>query len=453
MDVMKVYNKLPVFVQNIACYYEGMRIKNTRFSKEFWRLLSEYESRNDWSYSQLCEFRNIRLQMIIEHCYNTVPYYTSLFNELGINYKTIKTLEDLKVLPILSKETVKDNFNDFISTAIPKKDMIMNHTNGTTGSGFHFYTTSIAINEQWALWWRYRKKLGISMDKTCAIFGGKPIVPVTEKKPPYWRLIKPLNQIYFSIYNINDDTISDYINALCSYKIKWIHGYPSAISLVASHMIEQNIKLDYKLDFITTGSESLLDYQKNIITKAFGVEPRQHYGLAEGVANISEDTDGQMYVDEDFAAVEFVDFENEGSHIIGTTLSNYAMPLLRYDTKDIVRYENKCIDNIRGREVIAIDGRREDYITLRDGTKIGRLAHVFADVTAVKEAQVYQRIPGEIIVKIVKSTNYTDRDEKVILSNLRERLGTCTNIIIEYKTEISKGSSGGKLRFVISEVK
>ncbi|HHX66458.1 MAG TPA: hypothetical protein GX708_00175, partial [Gallicola sp.] len=296
MDVMKVYNKLPVFVQNIACYYEGMRIKNTRFSKEFWRLLSEYESRNDWSYSQLCEFRNIRLQMIIEHCYNTVPYYTSLFNELGINYKTIKTLEDLKVLPILSKETVKDNFNDFISTAIPKKDMIMNHTNGTTGSGFHFYTTSIAINEQWALWWRYRKKLGISMDKTCAIFGGKPIVPVTEKKPPYWRLIKPLNQIYFSIYNINDDTISDYINALCSYKIKWIHGYPSAISLVASHMIEQNIKLNYKLDFITTGSESLLDYQKNIITKAFGVEPRQHYGLAEGVANISEDTDGQMYV-------------------------------------------------------------------------------------------------------------------------------------------------------------
>lgn len=452
MDVMKIYNKSPIPMQNLACFIEGYRIKRNRFGDDFWRFLNEYENRNDWSYQRLCEFRDDRLKNIVKHCYETVPYYTELFNELGIDYKSIKTIEDLKVLPILTKETVKNNFQNFISTSIPKNEMIMSHTNGTTGSGFQFFTTKSSISEQWATWWRYRKNIGLSTDMRCAIFGGKPIVPRRQSKPPFWRFNIPLNQIYFSSYHLNNHSIKYYIDALNTYKLKWIHGFPSAIVLIASYMIENNIKLNYKLNFITTGSENLLTHQKDIIFQAFGIYPKEHYGLAEGVANISEHLDGNLYVDEDFSVVEFVDLGNEGKHIIGTNLTNFAMPLLRYDTKDIADVCTNNESTYYGRRVLAIDGRKEDYVTMKDGTKVGRIAHVFSDIISVKEAQIYQDKSGGIEVRIVKTSLYTKNDEEKIISNLKERLGSDIEISIIYVDYIQRTKSG-KLRFVISEIK
>lgn len=452
MNKMAVYNKLPIFFQNMLCNIEGRRIKNVRFNKDFWKLLDEYEKRKNWTYEQISEYRDTKLRKMIKHCYETVPYYTNLFDELRINYEEIKTMEDLKVLPILTKETVKERFEEFISTQINRNEMVWSQTNGTTGSGFRFLTTNKTISEQWAVWWRYRKNLGISLDERCAVFGGKAVVPQTQKKPPFWRFVNPTNQVYFSIYHLNEKNIKDYINALNSLKIKWIHGFPSAIALIAAYMVDRNIELDYKLKYITIGSENLLEHQKDLIFKAFGVKPQQHYGLAEGVANISENIYGELIVDEDFSVVEFIEMGNEGKHIIGTTLTNYAMPLIRYDTKDIVKVETIKSNDQNWRQVLSIDGRKEDYIVLKDGTKIGRLAHIFADVESVREAQIYQKSIEEIFIRIVKNNVYTSKDEYLILNRLRERLGNDVKISFEYLQSIEKTTSG-KLRFVVSDVK
>lgn len=452
MNKMAIYNKLPIFAQNILCNFEGRRIKKARFGQDFWEILSGYEERNSWTYEEIAEYRNAKLRRMIEHCYQTVPYYRALFDEIGINYKEINRIEDLRALPILTKETVKERFDEFISTEVKRDDMVWSQTNGTTGSGFRFLTTNKTISEQWAVWWRYRKNLGISFDERCAVFGGKAVVPQSQNKPPFWRSVSPANQVYFSIYHLNEKNIKDYINALNSYKIKWIHGFPSAIALIAAYMVDTNLELNYKLEYITIGSENLLEHQKELIYKAFGVKPQQHYGLAEGVANISENSDGHLIVDEDFSAVEFVEMGNEGKHIIGTTLSNFAMPLLRYDTKDIAEIGTVWNDKQNWRSVLSIDGRKEDYIILKNGTKVGRLAHVFADALAVSEAQIYQKSVGEIVVRIVKNANYTNRDEQKIINNLKERLGSDIKLSIEYPQRIERTSTG-KLRFVISEVK
>lgn len=451
MNKMAIYNKLPIFAQNLICYLEGSRIKKTRFGQDFWKILGEYEERNSWTYEQIAGYRDAKLRKMIKHCYETVPYYGYLFDEMGIDYKEINTIEDLRFLPILTKETVKERFDDFISTKINRDEMLWAQTNGTTGSGFRFLTTSKTISEQWAVWWRYRRNLGISMDDRCAVFGGKSVVPKSQSKPPFWRFITPTNQVYFSIYHLNDKNIKDYIGALNSYKIKWIHGFPSAIALIAAYMVNRNLELNYKIEYITIGSENLLEHQKDIIYKAFGVKPQQHYGLAEGVANISENVDGQLIIDEDFSAVEFIDIDNEGKHIIGTTLSNFAMPLLRYDTKDIAEITTNRNNGQNWRSILSIDGRKEDYIILKDGTKVGRLAHVFADALTVREAQIYQKTVGEIVVRIVKNRNFSKSDEKKILNKLNEKLGKDIKISVEYLDEIKRTGSG-KLRFVISEI-
>lgn len=142
MNKMDIYYKLPVIAQNLACYFEGRKIMKARYSQEFWRYIEEYESRNNWTYEQLIQCRDSKLQRMIKHCYETVPYNKRMFNESNIDYRTIKTKNDLQALPILTKELIKTNPNDFISTSIPKDKLKVHPTGGTTGSGLAFYTTN-----------------------------------------------------------------------------------------------------------------------------------------------------------------------------------------------------------------------------------------------------------------------------------------------------------------------
>jgi phenylacetate-CoA ligase len=447
MDKMDTYYKSPIFVQNIACYLQGKQIVKNRYSQHFWNYLNDYEARNDWTYEQLIQYRDAKLQRMIKHCYETVPYYKDLFDEKGINYNEIKTLDDLKILPILTKDIVKKNYNDFISKDIPKEKMVLSHTSGTTGSGFKFYTTKDAISEQWAVWWRYRKNLGIEFDTWCALFGGRNIVSTNQNKPPYWRINSPCKQVYFSAYHMSEKNIGHYIDELNKRKLVWIHGYPSSINLVAEYMISNNINLSYKVKSITTGAENLMLSQIEKIEKAFGIKPYQHYGLSEGIANFSQNRYRDMFVDEDFAAVEFVNRDDAGFDVFGTSLSNYAMPFLRYKTGDVTEVKTTS----KGRLVTSIDGRNEDYVTLPNEVRIGRLDHIFKDMINIIEAQIVQKRKSEVILKIVKNDNFSSKDEIELRKEATQRLKD-VDIIIKYVNEIPR-TKNGKLRFVISDIK
>ncbi len=110
--------------------------------------------------------------------------------------------------------------------------------------------------------------------------------------------------------------------------------------------------------------------QVEVMERAFGVRPIQHYGMAEAVANISECPRGSLHVDEDFACVEFVG-EDSQPHVIGTNLSNYATPLLRYDAQDMVCVgDRRCDCGLPGRVLESIDGRQEDYVVLKNGGRV-----------------------------------------------------------------------------------
>lgn len=447
MKLMQVYNVMPVFTQNIACSVKGLTIRKNRYGKTFFRLLEKYESRNNWSYDRLCEYRDKRLQRLLKHCYLTVPYYKKLFDEYGINYEHIRHLDELNCIPVLDKQTVLEHYNDFISTAMPSSQMVKAHTSGTTGGGFIFYTTHHTLSEQWAVWWRYRKNLGLTFDTWCALFGGQSIVPPNRRRPPYSRMNVPCRQEYFSNYHMNSENLKWYLDEIRSKKYTWIHGYPSAINLLADYALEHDVPPMKSLKFITTGAENLLPAQREKIRKAFGIDPRNHYGMAEGVANFSETKDGDMYVDEDYAAVEFLDLPGQnGKEIIGTSLTNFAMPLIRYRTKDTA----ECQITAEGRKILSLDGRQEDYVVLPDGSKIGRLDHIFKDMIHVREAQIRQKNRQSAELYVVKDQAYSQKDEERLLYEAKSRLPGL-EIKVTYIERIPR-TSNGKLRFVISEI-
>jgi phenylacetate-CoA ligase len=223
--------------------------------------------------------------------------------------------------------------------------------------------------------------------------------------------------------------------------------------LLAAFLEETGGDPGYQVRWITTGAENLLPQQAALIEKAFGVRPRQHYGMAEAVANLSECELGRLHVDEDFAAVEFLPVGDGKSYrVVGTNFSNPATPLVRYDTGDIVSLlDGTCPCGRPGRLVERVDGRQEDYVILRDGARVGRMDHIFKDMVRVREAQIYQAQPGEIVYRIVRGSGYGPEDEKRLLAETRLRLGEGASVKFEYVERIARTRSG-KLRFVVSEI-
>lgn len=451
MDVMKIYEMLPVCVQNLACYYEGNKIKRTRYNVEFLSLLKEYEERKSWSYEQLSEYRDEKLRKMIQYAYDNTIYYKRIMNEGGVNPSSIHCLDDLKKLPIVTKKEINENFEEFVVSTFPKNKIVHSHTSGTTGSGFKFYNTTDTIHNQWAAFWRGRRELGIDLDTWCAQFASRPAVPIKQTKPPFYRMNYPCHQVYMSAFHENNDNLYDYYNVINKKKITWIHGYPSLITPLAMFMKENRLSFDYPIQYVTTGAENLLEHQVKLIREVFGVEPRQVYGQSENVAIFNQKEDGKIYVDEDFSAVEFIEREDGNVEIIGTSLYNFAMPLIRYSMKDYVTLPPSQSGD-GSRIVEKIDGRNEDYIFLKDGTKIGKLDHVFKDTINFAQVQIYQKKNYDVEVYIVRSSLDCKQDEEISRKQFERSIGNNLKIEYKYVDEIGKTKSG-KTKFVVSEIK
>jgi hypothetical protein len=191
--------------------------------------------------------------------------------------------------------------------------LLRGHTSGTTGSGLVFQETADSESERWAVWWRYRQKLGISPEDLCGVFGGRCLVPLTQKKPPFWRHSPYTRQIFFSSQHLSQETFRAYLGQIELSNATWVHGYPSSLGLLASWMIDFGVSAPACIKFLTVGAENLSQVVRNRIETAFGRPVYQHYGLAESTANFSQEPDGRIYVDEDFSCVEFLPSDHRAS--------------------------------------------------------------------------------------------------------------------------------------------
>jgi phenylacetate-CoA ligase len=452
MDREALYSRLPIALQQAACSLEGWRIEVARFGRDFRRRLAATEARQCWDEARVVAYRDLHLAAFVRHCAETVPYYRRLFREIGFDPAEFRGLADLDRLPVLSKTTVQDQPHDFLSTMVPARLRVAAHTSGTTGGGLVFHTTAAAIRDQYATWWRYFRRHGLQRHTWCAYFGGRSVVPVTQRRPPYWRINRPGRQILFSGYHLSSATSADYIAHLRRACPPWIHGYPSLISLLASHVLERGDRIGYQPRWITTGAENLMPHQAELILRAFGTRPVQHYGMAEAVANISQCPAGSLHVDEDFAAVEFLgQAGGMGWRVVGTNFTNLATPLLRYDVGDVVEpAAGPCSCGLAGRRVESIDGRQEDLVVLKNGVRIGRMDHIFKDAVNVREAQIVQGAPGSLRIRVVRRSDYSRADEDALRAEFRKRLGELADLSFEYVEKLPR-SRTGKLRFVVSE--
>ena len=87
-------------------YEGGLRRRHTL------RYLREYE-RDQWLPAErIAAIQWQKLQRLLAHCWNEVPYYRRRWSEAGIEPGDIRTLEDYARLPVLTKRDIRDNYDD-----------------------------------------------------------------------------------------------------------------------------------------------------------------------------------------------------------------------------------------------------------------------------------------------------------------------------------------------------
>jgi len=450
---------MPWPIQNIMVSMYGFMLRRREYGSEFKRIFSEFENRQWLPASEIQEYQNTKLAALIKHAYDTVPYYQRIMDERNLKPSDVTTTEDLVKLPILSRDDVRTHGDDLISRSFDKKDLILGHTSGTTGSPLEFfYDRSVCLHKN-IIDWRQKSVGDIKFGDKIAFFLGRVVVPLHRKRPPFWRYNFAMNHLLFSSFHLSGDNVESYVKKLRSYKPAAIEGYPSTLFIVAKFLKAHNQTLPIKAIF--SSSETLFPQQREVIEEVFETDLYDYYGLAERTlfATECEKHEGH-HVNNDFGIIELLGPDGEHvapgelGRIVTTGLHNYAMPLIRYRTSDITSIKSTACSCGRGFPLMDdVTTKEEDIITTKDGRLISSsiLTHPFKPMVNIAESQIVQEDRDNITIKIIRRSGYSDEDSRHLIKELGMRIGTDIKINIEFVDSIDR-TSAGKFRWVISKV-
>lgn len=328
-------------------------------------------------------------------------FYRNLLITSGIRPEDITSLEDLALLPILTKELIKEAGQQLLT--VPGYKAVSASTSGSTGSPLTIWQNYEAIRLEQAYLFTRRLQCGFCYgDRLVSIRGNLP-------HSIFKKFIPASNTLHLSSYNLNEHSCGDYFKALSEFRPKAIEGYPSSLYALAIFFANSDIRLEIPICF--TASESLLEHQRRKIEEVFNTKIFDSYGLTERTISLVQLPGSDSYLEEPgYGIVEY-----GKDNIITTGLINFSFPMIRYRVEDVVERDSSG-------SIVRIVGRNEDYIICKDGTKVGRLDHIFKGITGVSAAQLLQKNPGTLDIRVVPETVESVIDQVKIRKNLALRI-------------------------------
>ncbi|MDM5154207.1 hypothetical protein QUF88_10270 [Bacillus sp. DX1.1] len=414
-----------------------------------------------WDKKKQEEHQMLKLQELLQYAYEMVPYYKRIFNERDLAPKDIQCMNDLKLIPYLTKEIIREHLEEFISIQYKKKKIQYVTTGGSTGVPFGFYRHDrTELTKEWAfvthIWGR--ADYNIRKENRRVILMGQSVTAGTK-----WFEYRK-RQLFLSSSQLNAQNIEAYFKKIESFQPDFIQGYTSSLFLLARYMIEHGLQLpSFHLKAILCVSENILPEQRAIIEAAFNKKILSFYGHTEHAVIAGECENSTMYhFESQYGIVEFangnqlVNQEDEVGEIIATGFHNPVMPFIRYRTKDLAVCTNKACSCGRN-HVLAkrILGREQEVVITKTGNKViltGAYKVIFSLQEQIELAQFYQDRPGVVILKIVKKNTYRIESEHLILRELYKKFGDSVDIHIVYVDDIERTQRGKQL-FHIQKLK
>ena len=98
----------------------------------------QIERMDKWTKGEVRRWQTEQLHKLIEHAYNHTRYYRQVMDNLGLHPEDIKSLEDIKLLPVLTRDDIKNHYNDIIPDNISLYRHRHCSTGGSTGEPLNY---------------------------------------------------------------------------------------------------------------------------------------------------------------------------------------------------------------------------------------------------------------------------------------------------------------------------
>ena len=449
--------KMPYLLrQGLKYIYSSIPLR-FRYSKVFWDTYNFLQESHWWSREKLENYQMQQLSKLLHHAYENVPYYRRIFDERGLKPEDIQNSDDLRKLPYLTKEIIRKNFNELIAKNIPKSELELERTSGSTVSPLSFYhekrrTNSLEYAFIWAMW----NLIGYRFNDKRVNLG----LELVGKSESWWEYNPIEKSLTLSPLHMTDENLYSFVKKIEQFEPNAIKAIPSTIIVLADFMQRHNISSFPSVQVILLGSEMFYPWQRKIIKKVFNSQVCSWYGQTEKVVLAGECGETNEYhIFPEYGVTELIGQNGEKikqdgkrGDIVGTGFSNYAMPFIRYRTGDLAILSDRNCSCGRNYPLLKrIEGREQEFIVSKNGHLVPITALPYSSfILNVKQFQLYQEKRGEITLKVVKMPTYTETDSQRIFKRLREDLCDI-KISIEFVNHIPK-TERGKYMYMIQEL-
>ncbi|NLO46339.1 MAG: phenylacetate--CoA ligase [Clostridiales bacterium] len=320
---------------------------------------------------KLKDIQSERLVRTVKSCYENIPFYRRMFDEIGLKTNDIKSIDDITKIPFTVKQDLRDNY-PFGLFAVAKDELVRIHSSsGTTGKQTVVGYTQGDIDRWSQGVARAIVGAGGTKDDSIQISYGYGLF--TGGLGLHYGAEK----IGATAIPVSSGNTKRQVQILQDFEPDIICCTPSYALTIAEMVKEMGIDpSSLKLRAGILGAEPWTDEMRREIEEKLKIKAYDIYGLSEiagpGVAYECREQDG-MHICEDFFYPEIVDPDTleplpdgEYGELVFTCIGKEALPLLRYRTRDIsyITHE-KCAC---GRTLVRMQkprGRSDDMLIIR----------------------------------------------------------------------------------------
>ncbi|KQV79265.1 phenylacetate--CoA ligase family protein [Rhizobium sp. Root1220] len=420
-------------------------------------------------------FQSDRLKATLRHAATSSLYYRGSIGDL------VSRDASLEGFPVLTKRMLMQNFDRIVTDVRLSRRLVEDHlsgddpgspllgeyrvaaTGGTTGEKGLAVFGGPAWLDAIANTLRFQTIVGIDeTTRSIAIFASSP-VHISHRIGAELRAFRPpapkLNVLM---------PIEDIVETLNKHQPEVISTYPSFVRVLAKEQAAGRLRIRPR--FVRTSAETLTADVKEIVTAAWGATAANSYTCTEAGAMGHECLFASgLHLAEDAFLFEVVDGDNRrvpngtaGAKLLVTTLTNRALPLVRYEISDIVTLATEpCGCGLPFWRIAAIDGHREEVLEFlgRRGETIAvhahRLRSPLTGAKGVRQFQFRQLSDGlEITISVFPEFDretVASEVEIAVRSTLEAVGARPERVAVRTVYLIGRSGSGAKEKLVIRE--
>ena len=320
---------------------------------------------------ELLKLQGERVAAMVKRVYDSVPFYRTRLQEMGIEPGDITTIDDLKKLPFTTKQDLRDNYPFGLFT-LPQAERVRLHaSSGTTGK-----STVVGYTRNDILMWSEV----VARSLTMAGVGTSDIIQVAYGYGLFTGglgLHYGAEKVGATVIPISGGNTKKQLQLMEDFGSTVLACTPSYAAYLGEALVEEKIdRRHIKLKAGIFGAEPWTEEMRSQIEQLLGIKAYDIYGLSEIIGpGVSMECHCQkgMHIFEDHFIPEIINPESgevlpygELGELVFTPATKEAMPLIRYRTRDLTRlHADRCEC---GRTLVRMEkcvGRSDDMLIIR----------------------------------------------------------------------------------------